>query len=89
MLQTVTLFYIHCAQGAVQWRPQGAVAIPRRFQFLNIRQIKIWFDTLQARSAIRDLDPTNDLKILRIRSKKNEVLVAPGKQNIHTKHLCI
>merc|ERR1712062_391017 len=33
----------------------------------------------QARSAIRDLDPTNDITFLRIRSKKNEVLLAPDK----------
>ena len=33
----------------------------------------------QARSTIRDLDPTNDITFLRIRSKKNEVLIAPGK----------
>ena len=32
----------------------------------------------QARSAIRDLDPTNDITFLRLRSKKNEVLLAPG-----------
>merc|ERR1712062_484088 len=33
----------------------------------------------QARSAIRDLEPTNDITFLRIRSKKNEVLLAPDK----------
>ena len=32
----------------------------------------------QARSTIRDLDPTNDITFLRIRSKKNEILLAPG-----------
>jgi len=32
----------------------------------------------QARSTIRDLDPTNDITFLRLRSKKNEVLIAPG-----------
>ena len=39
----------------------------------------------QARSAIRDLDPTNDITFLRIRSKKNEVLLAPGKKTFLAK----
>ncbi|KAF5396018.1 hypothetical protein PHET_10882 [Paragonimus heterotremus] len=34
--------------------------------------------TAKARSAVRDLDPSNDLTFLRIRSKKNEIMVAPG-----------
>jgi hypothetical protein len=29
------------------------------------------------RSSVRDIDPTNDLTFLRIRSKKHEILVAP------------
>ncbi len=31
----------------------------------------------KARHCIRDLDPTNDLAFLRIRSKKSEIMVAP------------
>ncbi len=34
--------------------------------------------TLKARSVVRDIDPQNDLTFLRIRSKKNEIMVAPG-----------
>ena len=34
--------------------------------------------SFQARSAVRDLDPTNDITFLRLRSKKNEILIAPG-----------
>lgn len=34
----------------------------------------------QARSVVRDLDPSNDLTFLRIRSKKHEILVAPDKE---------
>ena len=30
-----------------------------------------------ARSAVRDIDPLNDLKFLRVRSKKHEIMVAP------------
>eukprot|EP01137_Pigoraptor_chileana_P003272 Opistho-2@43215 len=33
----------------------------------------------KARSSVRDLDPQNDLTFLRIRSKKHEIMVAPGK----------
>ncbi|XP_062444852.1 dynein light chain roadblock-type 1 isoform X2 [Rhea pennata] len=34
---------------------------------------------MKARSTVRDIDPQNDLTFLRIRSKKNEIMVAPGK----------
>eukprot|EP00669_Euglena_mutabilis_P006381 TRINITY_DN2015_c0_g1_i1.p1 TRINITY_DN2015_c0_g1~~TRINITY_DN2015_c0_g1_i1.p1 ORF type:complete len:104 (-),score=21.23 TRINITY_DN2015_c0_g1_i1:126-437(-) len=33
----------------------------------------------KARHVVRDLDPTNDLTFLRIRSKKHEIMVAPDK----------
>lgn len=36
----------------------------------------------KARHCVRDLDPTNDLTFLRIRSKKNEIMVAPDKDFI-------
>ena len=36
----------------------------------------------KARHCVRDLDPTNDLTFLRIRSKKNEYMVAPEKDFI-------
>ncbi|XP_038068871.1 dynein light chain roadblock-type 2 [Patiria miniata] len=36
--------------------------------------------TAKARSTVRDIDPQNDLTFLRIRSKKNEVMVAPDKE---------
>lgn len=36
----------------------------------------------KARSAVRELDPLNDLTFLRIRSKKHEILVAPEKEFI-------
>ena len=32
----------------------------------------------KARSTIRDIDPTNELVFLRVRTKKHEILVAPG-----------
>jgi dynein light chain roadblock-type len=35
--------------------------------------------TAKARSVVRDIDPQNDLTFLRIRSKKHEIMVAPGK----------
>jgi len=33
----------------------------------------------QCRAAVRDLDPTNDITFLRMRTKKNELLVAPDR----------
>jgi dynein light chain roadblock-type len=36
----------------------------------------------KARHVVRDLDPTNDLTFLRIRSKKYEIMVAPEKEFI-------
>lgn len=35
--------------------------------------------TMKARNTVRDIDPQNDLIFLRIRSKKHEIMVAPGK----------
>ena len=34
--------------------------------------------TDQAKSVVRDLDPINDLRFLRLRSNKTEILIAPG-----------
>ena len=38
--------------------------------------------TMKARSTVRDTDPQNDLTFLRIRSKKHEIMVAPGNISI-------
>lgn len=35
-----------------------------------------------AQSSVRDLDPLNDLKFLRVRSKKTEIMVAPENEYI-------
>jgi len=42
--------------------------------------------TAQARNCVRDIDPQNDLTFLRVRSKKNEIMVAPG-MLVHVIHL--
>jgi len=36
--------------------------------------------TDKARGVVRDLDPTNDLTFLRLRSKKHEIMIAPEKE---------
>uniref|UniRef100_D3TRW5 Dynein light chain roadblock n=1 Tax=Glossina morsitans morsitans TaxID=37546 RepID=D3TRW5_GLOMM len=36
----------------------------------------------KARSVVRDLDPSNDLTFLRVRSKKHEIMVAPDRDFI-------
>ena len=33
----------------------------------------------KARSTVRDLDPTNDLSFLRVRTNKHEIMIAPGR----------
>ena len=35
-------------------------------------------DLFKARGMVRNIDPNNDLTFIRIRSKKNEILIAPG-----------
>ncbi|KAM8757156.1 dynein light chain roadblock-type 1 [Sparus aurata] len=34
---------------------------------------------MMARSTVREIDPQNDLTFLRVRSKKNEIMIAPDK----------
>ena len=34
--------------------------------------------TAKARSTVRDIDPQNDLTFLRVRTRKGEIMVAPG-----------
>uniref|UniRef100_A0AAY4DSR1 Dynein light chain roadblock n=1 Tax=Denticeps clupeoides TaxID=299321 RepID=A0AAY4DSR1_9TELE len=34
---------------------------------------------MKARSTVREIDPQNDLTFLRVRSKKNEIMIAPDK----------
>merc|ERR1711892_1020923 len=38
--------------------------------------------TKQARSMVRNIDPVNELNFVRIRSKKNEILIAPDRDYI-------
>ena len=41
--------------------------------------VKITELAKKARSVVRDIDPTNDLTFFRVRSKRQEILVAPDK----------
>lgn len=34
----------------------------------------------QSKNAIKELDPTNDLTFLRLRTKKHEIMIAPDKE---------
>ena len=34
---------------------------------------------LKATSIVRDIDPTNEMMFIRVRSKKNEIMIAPSK----------
>ena len=40
--------------------------------------------TAKARSSVRDIDPQNDLTFVRIRTKKHEIMIAPGVLKIVT-----
>jgi hypothetical protein len=51
---------------------------PTTTQYANLMHNFI----LKARSTVREIDPQNDLTFLRIRSKKNEIMVAPGKVHL-------
>lgn len=42
----------------------------------------------KAKSTIRTLDPTNDMTFLRIRSKKHEIMIAPGASSFVTTAAC-
>ena len=53
----------------------------RRFPAMSQEKAEQFADSLKhlawkARSTVRDLDPTNELRYLRIRAKKHEVMVA-------------
>ena len=39
----------------------------------------VFGETLLFESSDRDLDPVNDISFIRMRSMKNEILLAPGK----------
>ena len=43
----------------------------------------------KARDCVRDLDPMNDLTFARIRTRKNEIILAPGKHSANYRILRI
>lgn len=45
--------------------------------------------TSKARSAVRQLDTENDVKFLRIRSKKHEIMIAPEFAKSHEYYLVV
>ena len=61
--------------------------IPIRHSFEDAdRQLAIQYAGLlqqmamKARSAVKEIDPNNDLIFLRLRSKKHEILIAPERE---------
>ena len=44
----------------------------------NTKELRLSNEIFQAKSVVRDLDPINDLRFLRMRSNKTEILIAPG-----------
>ncbi|KAJ3183031.1 Dynein light chain roadblock-type 2 [Geranomyces variabilis] len=68
-------------QGIVIATHEGSV-IRSTLDNIQTQQISTLVTQLAARgkSVVRDLDPEDDLTFLRIRSKKNEIMVAETKQ---------
>ncbi|XP_050007099.1 dynein light chain roadblock-type 1 isoform X1 [Alexandromys fortis] len=58
---------------------------PTTTQYANLMHNFI----LKARSTVREIDPQNDLTFLRIRSKKNEIMVAPESDTSAAADLCL
>ena len=53
--------------------PSGNETMPKHYA------TKITELAKKARSVVRDIDPLNDLTFFRVRSKKQEIMVAPDK----------
>lgn len=81
-----TLKRIQSHKGVVGTIIVNAEGIPLRTTLDNATTVQysglISQLTEKARGAIRDLDPTNELTFLRIRSKKHEIMVAPDNDYI-------
>jgi len=68
-------------EGYVICNKQGQVL--RRFPSMSLEDAEKYAHSMisltsQARGVIRDLDPKNELRYLRIRAKKHEIMVAYG-----------
>lgn len=84
-LTVVILFFILlflCQILYFSWIDSLFVGIPVRTTLDNSTTVQyaglLHQLTMKARSTVRDIDPQNDLTFLRIRSKKHEIMVAPG-----------
>ncbi|XP_048406505.1 dynein light chain roadblock-type 2-like isoform X1 [Stegostoma tigrinum] len=79
-----TLKRIQSQRGVVGVIVVNAEGIPIRTTMDNVSTVQyaglIHQLSMKARSTIRDIDPQNDLTFLRIRCKKNEIMVAPDKE---------
>ncbi|EKX49059.1 hypothetical protein GUITHDRAFT_93470 [Guillardia theta CCMP2712] len=72
--------------GFIGYLITNADGIPIKHSFENDRAEAIQYAGLisllasKSRSAIRELDPQNDVTFLRLRSLKHEILIAPDKE---------
>lgn len=65
--------------GLLVLNPQGlAIKTTMDNATTQIYAVNFQHLTTMARSCVRDLDPLNDLKFLRVRSRKYEIMVAPS-----------
>ncbi|XP_077282993.1 dynein light chain roadblock [Arctopsyche grandis] len=79
-----TLKRIHAHKGVVGTIIVNSEGIPIKTSLDNATTVQYAGLISQladkARSVVRDLDPSNDLTFLRVRSKKHEILVAPDRE---------
>ncbi|XP_018519578.1 dynein light chain roadblock-type 2 [Lates calcarifer] len=76
-----TLKRIEAHKGVIGTIVVNAEGIPIRTNLDNSTAVQyaglLRHLTMLARSTVRDIDPQNDLIVLRIRTKKYEIMVAP------------
>eukprot|EP00695_Tsukubamonas_globosa_P001153 TRINITY_DN209_c0_g1_i4.p1 TRINITY_DN209_c0_g1~~TRINITY_DN209_c0_g1_i4.p1 ORF type:complete len:100 (+),score=15.98 TRINITY_DN209_c0_g1_i4:77-376(+) len=83
-----TLRRIENHKGFLGYIIVNAEGIPIRSKGLNDNALVVQYSALvtqlatKARSVVRDIDATNDLTFLRVRSKKHEIMIAPDKDYV-------
>ncbi|KAM3610138.1 uncharacterized protein V6R79_025959 [Siganus canaliculatus] len=77
-----TMKRIESQQGVIGTLIVNPEGIPIRTSLDNLTSLQyagLFRDlTILARSTVRDIDPQNDLMVLRIRTQKHEIMVVPG-----------
>ena len=67
------------ARSAIREGDSSEILLSRVLTFGIFKSLVPLFDIFLMFSIDRDLDPVNDISFIRMRSMKNEILLAPGK----------